>query len=393
MKVAVFVPTTIGACLVDSIRKLSGPIPNSTVLPVDGHSQLQMSKDYNDMMRPGGVVATAVGASGEVFELRIRGEIDMGRSWELPVALAHRLHRLGHQFAPPEEAEALIWATGKLGSDARAIVLEEKDGYCIAAKLAADKTRLSATVGLRRLFLFPLRVPPEAMNVVAPEDDSSAVADLEEAIKRLDAFVLGGRIGPAAPTNRLRHRKFAAVIASVACLIAVGVATYSNSWGGYAWPQPKDELTVPVTTELDDPLKESPPVAAAPFRLVEIRPLPGESCANAGPELTRSVETKLEAMGGRFPDSAADKLCAIRLEPTQTALVVFVTFSEALLDGVVPSQRSRAERRLPGLAETPLNLTDTLRASQEPIKHIMTVRTTDGLTTTFAHHVVPGAAP
>ncbi|MCA3505495.1 MAG: hypothetical protein IOD05_20025 [Rhodobacter sp.] len=393
MKVAVFVPTTLGACLVDSIRKLSGPIPNSMVLPVDGHSPLRMWQEYSHMMRPGGVVATAVGASGEVFELRLRGEIDMGRSWELPVALAHRLHTLGHQFAAPEEAEALIWATGKLGSDARASVLEDKEGYCIAAKLTADDTLLSASAGLRRLFLFPLRVPPEAMTVVAPDDDSAAVANLEEAIMRVEAFLLGGRVGPATPTNPPRHWQIAAVIASVAGLIAIGVAWYSDALGGDPGHERTHVAAVPVVMETEPPKEERPTLAAAPFRLVEIRPLPGESCANAGPELTRSAQTKLVAVDGRFPDSAAGDLCAIRLEPAQTTSVVFVTFASALLDGVVPSQRTPAERDLPGLAETPVNLTDTFRASQVPIEHVMTVRTADGSTATFAHRIVPGAAP
>ncbi|MCA3448696.1 MAG: hypothetical protein INF93_18650 [Rhodobacter sp.] len=392
MKVAVFVPTTLGACLVDSIRKLSGPIPNSMVLPVDGHSPLHMSQDYNHMMRPGGVVATKVGASGEVFELRLRGEIDMGRSWELPVALAHRLHTLGHQFAAPEEAEALIWATGKLGSDARASVLEDKDGYCIAAKLVADDTRLSASAGLRRLFLFPLRVPPEAMTVVAPDDDSAAVANLEEAIKRVDAFVLGGRGGPETQTN-LRHWQIAAVIASVAGVIAVSVAWYSKPLRDDPGAVGTGGAAVPVFTGTEAAITEPPIVAAAPFRLVEIRPLPGESCANAGPELTRSAKTKLVAVDGRFPDSSAGGLCAIRLEPAQTTSVVFVTFDAALLDGVVPSQRTAPERVLPGLGETPVNLTDTFRASQVPIEHVMTVRTSDGSTATFAHRIVPGTAP
>ena len=68
-------------------------------------------------------------------ELRLSRSFDTGRSWEVPVALAHGLLARGHAIvAEPAEADLILWATGAVVG-LSALLRASHDGY-LALRIA-----------------------------------------------------------------------------------------------------------------------------------------------------------------------------------------------------------------------------------------------------------------
>jgi formylglycine-generating enzyme required for sulfatase activity len=106
-------------------------------------SVLSISTDYDYFVRqPSGVIERALGPfEPGGFRLDASEEIGDGESWQLPVFIAHALHKVGCLAGPDEFPDAVLWLTGTVDIDLR--VGEVK---FFADKLAASQGMLSAIV-------------------------------------------------------------------------------------------------------------------------------------------------------------------------------------------------------------------------------------------------------
>lgn len=122
--VRVVMPTTRGPILVRSIAPLHPRLEQSVVTAGDDWRQVDISRDYDDFVRN---VWRGRHPTAPSTRLALSDVPDAGRSWELPVVVAHLLARA------PEPPDVTIWATGKV-DDAMA---PQPDEYEIPKKVAA----------------------------------------------------------------------------------------------------------------------------------------------------------------------------------------------------------------------------------------------------------------
>ncbi len=138
----VILPTTAGPLTIKRLKRRRR-LPGSYVALAGDYRPLRISTDYDRFVKG---PLQAVLAEQIAFELILDGDIDCGRSWELPVLIAHWLERGPEQGRErgPERAGGgrgpLIWATGMVDADLR----PQPADYEIARKLAASKPRLDA---------------------------------------------------------------------------------------------------------------------------------------------------------------------------------------------------------------------------------------------------------
>src|SRR4051812_18835389 len=115
-RVAVFVATTDGPARVERITRERAPQSmvclnrSSTVLPI--------SAAYDSFVRPGsGVIERAFGPfEPGAFRLDVSAPIEAGESWQLGFFVAHALAASSRDicFSAPEDADAVLWLTGRV---------------------------------------------------------------------------------------------------------------------------------------------------------------------------------------------------------------------------------------------------------------------------------------
>ena len=188
MRVAILVPTTAGPRLVTALV-VRPKLPTSLVITADDYRPLgEISARYDALVGPAGPLRSALGLGGGSFELRLDAAIESGRSWELPVALAHALAARGAEIAAAEP-DLVVWATGALDPDLKV----KPDDYHVADKLALSRAVLTrfASAGARIVMLLPpgagdgLVAPGEAAAMGNPEMRS--VASLATAMAAITA--------------------------------------------------------------------------------------------------------------------------------------------------------------------------------------------------------------
>ena len=185
---SVVIPTTGGATTIEGI-KLRSRLRTSLVTQQGDYRPLEMSADYahlisgplSEHIRPG------------PYQLSLNGELETGRSWELPVALAHFLCERGALTTNSEPAAInfdvqaqseptrpvrpgyLIWATGKLDADLSPL----PDEYRLDLKLQTSKALLerASADGQKIIFAIP------------PNLEKRQLTELEEAAHRWDGEV------------------------------------------------------------------------------------------------------------------------------------------------------------------------------------------------------------
>ncbi|MGU3538034.1 hypothetical protein [Methylobacterium sp. A54F] len=169
--ILIVVPTTGGLLVVRSLKVRQG-LPASAAFAQGDYRPLPWSGDYARLAAPGGPLAGLTGTAAP-HELRLSGSFDAGRSWEVPVCLAHGLLARGHRLvAEPGEADCVLWATGAVDLD--------------LAVLPGDYALLDKIERSRALLTGPSR---PACAVLLPEGPERA-----EAVRAIEA--LGGASPP-----------------------------------------------------------------------------------------------------------------------------------------------------------------------------------------------------
>jgi hypothetical protein len=214
---------------------------------------LPVSAAYQAFTAQGGPLDIAFGISSSSFDLRLSTRIDTGRSWELPVALAHWLQAQGHHVGV-DEPELLVWATGALDLDMRVIIQD----YHLATKLSASTDLLKAAVekGCRVIVLLPdAATQPEGLDTDAVLHQ---VTSVPEAIDFLRPLVEDEQQKPAAPrATQTQNGPSSARLSllgsiGIVCLITLALL------GAFAW---RDEaaLSSPMS---DEPIAQAEAVRA-----------------------------------------------------------------------------------------------------------------------------------
>ena len=129
-RVRVFIATTEGPVAVQRITAEDPDVPS--VACRDGTTEvLAISRDYTRFVERGtGLVAALTGHGA--YRLDLDRPVDGGRSWQLPVLLAHLLESAGRLAGPHEPADLALLATGEVDRDQRVRPVGR-----IAEKLAA----------------------------------------------------------------------------------------------------------------------------------------------------------------------------------------------------------------------------------------------------------------
>ena len=190
MRVAVIIPTTDGPAPILKLTPLA-QAPRSVLRTQDDYRPLPPSARYHAFVQPGGPLAERIGLGTGQFELRLGAPVETGRSWELPVALAHWLQVGGHSL-DPERPELVIWATGALDNDLRIL----PQSYHLPTKLERSAALLEGWLerNVPILMLLPEDIQP-ARPLPQRRMATRRVSDLAGAIRA---------IGRAMPTDRNR---------------------------------------------------------------------------------------------------------------------------------------------------------------------------------------------
>ena len=117
MRVRVFIATTEGPVAVQRITAEDPDVPS--VACRDGTTEvLAISRDYTRFVDRGtGLVAALTGHGA--YRLDLDRPVDGGRSWQLPVLLAHLLEAEGRLAGPDEPADLALLATGEVDRNQR----------------------------------------------------------------------------------------------------------------------------------------------------------------------------------------------------------------------------------------------------------------------------------
>jgi hypothetical protein len=357
MRVCVIVPTTEGPAPILRLSPLAHA-PRSVMRTQEDYRPLPPSGRYHAFVQTGGALADRLGQEGAgQFELRLGAAVETGRSWELPVAIAHWLHGQGHELTA-EAPDLVIWATGALDNDLRLLRRE----YHLGTKLAMSVESLQEALrhGARICILLP-----EAVDLPA-ETDLPGVAhhrikDLDGAVKVLARYRMSRYPDDASKTGLPqgaadRGRAGKTLLAVVAAVIAV---TLLLSWRLGEWraePQgrraaPSAEPVAVEALPVDEPSAPDDTAAAASFilRLVldyapEAGSCPAVLFGSIAPD-----QSDLGPEGFAYPAIQSTGLCAIGFRlPEAAPSGVDIAVPQALLRLVLPSDQRALLRLLPG---------------------------------------------
>jgi hypothetical protein len=131
----VIVPTTSAPITIESLKRRTR-LPASYVALKGDFRPLQISSDYDRFVRG---PLQAILAELVSFELVLDGDIDCGRSWELPVLIAHWLEVAQGEGRAADTPMPLVWATGMVDADLRPLPSD----YHIPRKIAACADNLA----------------------------------------------------------------------------------------------------------------------------------------------------------------------------------------------------------------------------------------------------------
>lgn len=252
MRVSIIIPTTDGPAQVLRLAPLQSA-PRSVMRTQQDYRPLPVSAAYQAFTAQGGPLDVAFGISSSSFDLRLSARIDTGRSWELPVALAHWFQAQNHIIAV-DGPELLVWATGALDLDMGVIAQD----YHLATKLSASLDLLKAAVekGCRVLVLLPdaAMLPEGLESTVALHQ----VTSVQEAIDFLRPLVEDGAQKPSTP--RVIQAPKGLSVVRVAVLGGIGIVglTTLAVFGGFAWRE-EAVLSLPMS---DEPIAQAEAVRA-----------------------------------------------------------------------------------------------------------------------------------
>ena len=252
--ILIVVPTTGGPLVVRSLKARPG-LPTSAAFAQGDYRPLVWSGDYARLAAPGGPLTSLTGATA-AHELRLSGSFDAGRSWEVPVCLAHGLLALGHRLvAEPGEADLILWATGAVDLDLAVL----PGDYALLDKIERSRALLDAAPQAIRAVLLP--EGPERAEALRTLQALGAPSMLRLLPATTVAVALGALDTREATDAQStipapRRRRGPVLAAGAVALSLAGVAL----WVGYA--RPPDEP--PVTVAADSKQRPDGPGGTAP---------------------------------------------------------------------------------------------------------------------------------
>lgn len=368
MRIAIFIPTTAGPILIEGIHELKA-LPRSQVLVGTDYIQTgahgEFSQRYNSLIGPGGPLGKVFNPGGKSFELVISALPSSGRSWELPVGMAHWAHHHRHEIVT-EDPDCILWSTGALVGDGR-IVLENyelqrkfEQSHELLDLLGQDKVPVH--------FLFPRASVQSEIPALTgvPNGDAAVVEGLSEALAALDRSVGSVSQDNSRACAQEKPHTFQITAVVLLTFIVIGFLAVpsivgdtegsdltSNSMqpprdqpqeeGQYRPEQGNDgeSVQVPVQTTAasspDDTLEAG--IAESIIELVEYRAPSGTDCLNV---LFNRVEPEIHPLSsedGVFPDSSLDGLCGIGISAVGASRDVRISLDSVFLAMVVRSDR------------------------------------------------------
>lgn len=197
LSILVVIPTTDGPSLVRSLRPRAG-LPASAAFVDGDYRPLPWSGDYARLSATDGPLAGIVPAERLVpHELRLTRSFDTGRSWEVPVCLAHALLAAGHRLVgDPAEAEVIVWSTGAVDLDLRLL----PGIYAVLDKLERSRNFLEGASGKPLVALLPPGEGRGEFETILKGFARKANAFVHSSDSIRDAALfLGSRLGEAGP--------------------------------------------------------------------------------------------------------------------------------------------------------------------------------------------------
>jgi len=250
-KWAVVIPTTGGPVHIDGLKKRR-ELPFSMMTLTDDYSALDVSQTYVNFVER--VLVEAISDRGP-YHMSLSGPIESGRSWELPVALAHLLYDVGRlsqkkdagvEAKSLEPARGLIWATGTVDAN-----LTPLDGeYWISEKLnrSAELFEAAKARGQTIIIALPKGAAKSSADRAALTDAANHWgAEIAELRSDDDIYALGGRLAPGLikkPAERLARKLrwpvAIALIFAAALALALGLADFRTATPKPTRPQIAD---------------------------------------------------------------------------------------------------------------------------------------------------------
>jgi len=391
MRISVIIPTTDGPSQILRLTALENA-PRSVMRTQDDYRPLPVSSAYQAFASQGGPMDIAFGLKSGAFDLRLSDRIDAGRSWELPVALAHWLQAQGHEIGT-DAPELVLWATGALDLD-MAVIAQD---YHLETKLSGSLSLLQAAAEeekARVVVLLPGVTP-------LPDDlpDSIDVHHVASFFAASELLLPLTAMESETPGKPVASRKVWALLGGMAAVSAVVIATaflpaqISQSSETVAQVDADNEqemdfdlividdndLTEAMGNALSDPengienaaeeasLPPEPPddaLALLPM-LILLRPQADDSCVDVHFGNSEVQRERLEPTTESFEESAIEQLCAIGFElPEQAARPLTVNLPDNLLPYVTRSDRLTEFELSPGEKRL-MRLTANLPASLE----------------------------
>ena len=189
-RVRVFIATTEGPVAVQKITAEDPDVPS--VACRDGTTEvLAISRDYTRFVDRGtGLVARLTGHGA--YRLDLDRPVDGGRSWQLPVLLAHLLDVEGRLAGPEEPADLTLLATGEVDREQRVRPVGQLEQKLSAARALIER---HAVRGQPLVVLVPESERSSDLASRLPTDGEGVVRLLAwNRVERLAALVV-----PSAP--------------------------------------------------------------------------------------------------------------------------------------------------------------------------------------------------
>jgi hypothetical protein len=311
MYVIVVIPTTAGPLIV---RRLTArqALPASCAFADGDYRPLPWSSDYAGLVGPEGPLARKMPELGKTaYELRLSGSFDAGRSWEVPVALAHVAVAEGHTLTDDAAiAERIIWATGAVDLDLDII----PGDYALVDKLARSKDLFDSAPHAE----LDIRIPPG-------REGEAACAHARDmlGLRAGNVRIVSGLMAPRPEVNRpaitppSRHsgptasgsRAFGGAI--LFATLAGGFWFYTTS-GSPVIPErerPPERSGLPAP----QPPQQSPLPAPINLAIEELRAPANGSCRKLLFGTGQPVISAVAQIEGRFSATSVDRaLCGLR---------------------------------------------------------------------------------
>ncbi|MET7241831.1 hypothetical protein ABZT49_00525 [Methylobacterium sp. EM32] len=305
--ILIVVPTTGGPVVVRSLKARPG-LPAAAAFAAGDYRPLPWSADYARLAAGGGPLSRL--AEAGPYELRLSGSFDAGRSWEVPVCLAHGLVAQGHTLtSEPEAADLVLWATGAVDLDLAVLAGD----YALLDKIARSRALLDAAERSELAVLLP---------------DGPERAEAEQAFRALGRtrppVFLPGTDVPGALAALARPAPVPAVRRLPLLPLALAAVSIAASFvAGFALLRAHTAADRPVVADTTStavaPRPDTAPVAepVSPVLVEELAAPAGSSCRRvafgADPPARRPVS--LEGPGRLRASRLAPELCGLAFRP------------------------------------------------------------------------------